>query len=177
MKKLLDIRLVAVVAVLAALMAVSVSTALGSPTMIVGYVWNGPIETDDLNDGEGISHASKVRYQYAYNPFVAVSDRVNYGGRKYKDKLFYYHQAWRLEKVEWKEWDGDSWNLVHEKRHGSWRATGTPGLDYHNIDRTVTMNGGALVKHQLKYVWMVHKPLTSPVYSWPLSTVHSHFLE
>ncbi len=171
MKKLIDIRLVAIVAVIAALMAVSVSTAS------TGYIWNGPIETDDLKDGEGISHSSKVRYQKADYPFVAISDKVTYGGRRIKKKAFHYHRTWRLEKVEYKEWDGDSWNEVDKVGTSSWRSTGTPGLAYHDLYRSVTMNGGAAVYHQIKYRWWVHYPLTKGFWVKPVSTVHAHYLE
>ena len=38
----------------------------------------------------------------------------------------------------------------------SWRNTGTPGLVYWNVHDDVTLEGGALVKHRLKYRYFVN---------------------
>ena len=75
---------------------------------------------------------------------------------------------------EYKRWDGSSWVLVRSFGASSWRATGTPGLAYWNLNNDVTLEGGALVKQHLRYRYFLI--LVNKWAEWNGST-HNHFLE
>lgn len=134
------------------------------------------IEGTDFNDGNGVTHASKVRYNRTLNPWEGTVYWVNYGGR-YNASGCVTNTRWRNNGVEYKEWDGSRWVLVQSSSAGSWLHTGNnPGLAYDSHYQTVDLDGGGLVIHKIRYKW----------YKWCLpqgidinipGLQHEHYLE
>ena len=74
MKRIRNIRFLFII--IAAVFAVFIFSA------IAWAATNGPINSDDIGDGEGTSHTSTVYYTKQSSPFTAWVDEVYYGGRK-----------------------------------------------------------------------------------------------
>ena len=114
-------------------------------------IWDGPIEDDDLEDGGGISHSSRVKYNRQYDPFKATVTRVQYGGRP-PDYFWYEDEQWKHNFTHYYRWDGSSWQLRDLVGEHYWRSTGSSGdLDYHNLNWTVVLRDGARVDDGLRY--------------------------
>ena len=108
---------------------------------------------DDIGDGYGHSHRSRVWYTRHLNPFVADVDWVKYGGRQSDSGTCFTLEWWRHEKTKYKEWTNNSWVEVVAHGAGSWRtAPDDHSISYpHNFTQDVSLEGGGLVSNQLKY--------------------------
>ena len=112
--------------------------------------WTDWLESEDLEDHQGVSHASRVRYTLSTYPFVAAANRLHFGGRHGAHACFAGEQ-WRRLDTRYKEKQGGSWSNVSVVGPGSWRATGTPGLDYWYLYHSARMRTEARVDTQLQY--------------------------
>ena len=114
-------------------------------------LWNGPLTRDDLDDGYGTSHSSKVRYTKETGPiFSATADRVVYGGRKSAWPCTIVRR-WQHKTTNYYWWTGSAWQLKQSTPNSIWRNTGTPSLDYYQFDLSVTMHYGARVDDVVRY--------------------------
>ena len=144
-------------------------------------VWadeNGPETTDDIGDGYGTSHTSTVYYTRQLSPFIAWVDRVYFGGRKPDDSFpGQCCGAWRVKKTLYREWDGSEWDTVVNEGAGSWHEpAGAPELSYYNMNRDVTLEGGALVQQKLEFRKIVTVLEEGGMLQYS-GRWHSHFLE
>ena len=134
---------------------------------------NGPISSDEVSDGDGVSHLSQVMYAVEYHPFVATVDNVRYGGR-HTEHFCSYSEKWRHQDTRFYYWNGFSWRLQEKTGSGGWMATGNPGLDYHTFAREVALEWGARVNDVLGYKgtnWCLNS-------GWSFSgSPHRHYLE
>ena len=114
--------------------------------------WTGQVETDDIDD-EGISHASKVRYNRIGWPLRYKVTRVRYGGRHPDHGFFWHSGKWKRDYTNY--WDRDSssdnWTLVAENSDSDWKSTGTPGLAWQNNDAVAMLHGNGRVTQRLRY--------------------------
>ena len=115
---------------------------------------NGPIETNDIvQDGNGISHSSTVRYyRRAISPFDATVYWVKYGGRYYSSGCV-TNNYWKHNGIKYYRWDGSNWVEDHSVASEAWERTGNPGLHYRTNYETVDLDGGALVVDKIRYKW------------------------
>ena len=115
--------------------------------------YDGPVFTDDLEDGHGTSHSSKVWHYKDTDPhFVAQAYPIHYAGRR-PDQFCSWNKRWRLENRKYYEWDSDdsAWDEVSSVGPSLYTNTGTPGLAWHNDYDNVFMGHGAYVKQRLRY--------------------------
>ena len=152
-------RLQMLVALAAVLLGLGVTAVLvqqhyrdGLPKVVsANSLWDGPLTRDDLGDGEGTSHSSKVRYTKETDPiFSATADRVVYGGRKPVYPCTFL-RVWQQFETNYYWWAENDWHLKQTASVGTWRSTGSPGLDYHQFDLSVTMYYGGRVDNILRY--------------------------
>lgn len=157
---------------------VTAITAVVAFVLISSVGWaltNGPNNTTDFYDLDGITHSSTVHYTRQLSPFIAWVDKIYYGGRKPGGlSPFGCCGEWARDSTQYKEWNGSSWVTVVSFGASSWRDTGTPGLAYWNLNDDVTLEGGALAKHRLKYRYFVNATMT---YNNVTGSYHNHFLE
>ena len=150
------------VAVWAMVLAVGVSSVTislaVSPNVVIALV-NGPELSNDLNDGHGNSHYSRVVYSRSLNPWDGIVDYVTIGGRHEDDSDFPCsgEEKWKSDKTKYRRWDGSRWITEETKSDVGWRTTGTPGLAFFTLEDNVALSGGGLVEHTNKYRLVVRR--------------------
>ena len=105
-----------------------------------------------INDGNGVSHESWVRYSVFNNNGVyrTIVYRVKYGGR-HPESFCVTAGQWQRYRIKYWGYDGNNWFVPHEVGRGSWRSIGTPGLDFHTYFRNVDLDIGGWVYAKLRY--------------------------
>ena len=135
---------------------------------------NGPITHDELGDGHGTSHYSKVTYTKITNPFRATVTNVRIGGRHPDNGFCWDKEKWKSKYTKYRRWNGSSWQTNKTESDSSWRTSGTPNLAYFNLGDNVYLATGALVQNELSYTfnnWCLAETRTFS--GWR----HNHYLE
>ena len=112
---------------------------------------HGPLTRDDLNDGNGTSHWSKVTYDKINSPLLHVVDKVRYGGRYEEIYWPYTYGQWRRNKTQHQEKISGSWVTAVQWSASSWHFGSSSSLTYYDVTPDVYLYGGARVRNQLKY--------------------------
>lgn len=60
-------------------------------------------------------------------------------------------RVWQHFKTNYYWWAENDWHLKQSTSSSIWRSTGSPGLDYHQFDLSVTMYYGARVDDVVRY--------------------------
>ena len=118
---------------------------------LVSALTNGPITHDELGDGHGNSHYSRVNYSKTTAPWVATVTSVRVGGRHPENQLCPSQQKWKSKHTKYKRWNRWWWSTQKTKSNTPRRTTGTPGLAYFSIGDNVRLEDSAMVENWLNY--------------------------
>ena len=118
---------------------------------------NGPehaAEAGSIIFDYGITHSSYVHYTKETNPFVALVERVYFGGRPAANlQSFQQYSDWRRDLTQYMRWNGGTqWDAQITVGSSDWDNCGSPGsLCWWNLNNTADLEDSAMVRQRLAY--------------------------
>ena len=116
--------------------------------------WTNKVETDDVDDGDGISHTSKVRYNQIIwpSPIRFKVTRVRYEARKPDQGFFWYSGQWKREYTKYYDRDSsnESWTLVTSNSGTLW-SNAEEDLTQFDNDAEAMLHTNGMVTQRLRY--------------------------